>query len=186
MQNQIFGAQPSSPVHRFAVKMILAFAIIAQMKQASAQATAGTTTYPRVAGYMSVVHPIVTFNKYEAAYNFSHGYTVGFPCGVNVLTSDRTGFSFELTPFIRSTNGVSKSSNFLFHPGVMFRYPKGFTLITRMAFETEGRYGATLVFNKIVVRSKTHNYFVAVPVPLRFGNDKPASIGVAFQFGITF
>ncbi len=185
MRKQIAGAFFSSSHNCFAVQILLVL-VFAAPNQVVAQSANSTIAYPRVAGYMSVVHPVVAFTKYEATYNFSRGYTVGFPCGVNVLTSDRNGFSFEITPFIKAANGVSKSGNFLFHPGVMFRYPKGFTIITRAAFETEGRYGATVVFNKVVVRSKTHNYFLAMPLPLRFGNDKPASIGVAFQLGITF
>lgn len=149
--------------------------------------SSSTTTYPKPTGYFSVVHPIVTFDKDNTVYNFSNnGYTVGFPFGVNVLTSNTTGFSFEVTPFIHAENGTSRTSNVLFHPGLMFRRPHGFTILTRAAFETAGRYGATLVFNKVIVKTKTNNIFIATPIPLRFGNDKPVSVGFALQFGITF
>ena len=77
-------------------------------------------------------------------------------------------------------------NNFLFHPGVLFALGKGYTLATRAAFETAGRYGLTPVFNKVVKRSKTTSYYVAVPVPARFGNSQPAILGLAFQFGISF
>jgi len=77
-------------------------------------------------------------------------------------------------------------TNFLFHPGVMFRYPHGFTFIARMAFETAGRYGVTAVFNQVIIKTKMNNYFIAVPLPVRFGNDKPASIGAGLQLGVTF
>lgn len=151
-----------------------------------AKAQQQVLTYPRAVGYISVVNPVVTIDEKSAVYNFTDGYTVGFPCGINVLKSDKIGFSFEVTPFIKFNDSSSKVSNVLFHPGIMFRYPKGFTLLTRFAFETSGRYGGTLVFNKIIYRTKMNNYFVAMPIPFRFGNNKPASLGVALQFGISF
>lgn len=144
-------------------------------------------TYPKPVGYFSVVHPLVTVDKDATVYNFSNGaYTVGFPFGVNILTSNTTGFSLEVVPFIRSADGISKTSNVLFHPGFMFRRPHGFIILTRAAFETGGRYGATLVFNKVIIKTKTNNIFIATPIPFRFGNDKPASIGINLQLGITF
>ncbi|MET0392493.1 MAG: hypothetical protein ABW019_05100 [Chitinophagaceae bacterium] len=143
-------------------------------------------SYPRAAGYISVIHPLVTLNKDGATYNFSGSYTVGFPCGVNVLKSDKIGYSFELVPFINANDSASKVSNFLFHPGVMFRYPKGFTFITRLAFETAGRYGFSTVFNKVVIRTKMNSYFVAMPLLFRFGNNKPASVATGLQLGVNF
>lgn len=165
------------------IGIILATAAFAQQTTT----TTATTTYPKPIGYFSVVHPLVTIDKDEKVYNFSNGaYTVGFPFGVNVLTSNTTGFSFEVVPFIRSAGGTSKTSNVLFHPGFMFRKKHGFTILTRAAFETAGRYGATLVFNKVIAKTKTNNIFIASPIPIRFGNDKPVSIGINFQLGITF
>ena len=152
----------------------------------NAQQSAPVTVYPRTTGYISFVHPLITIDKDEAIYNFSGSYTIGFPCGINILKSDVAGFSFELTPFIKASGGTSKVSNVLFHPGVMFRYPHGFTFIARLAFETAGRYGVTAVFNKVIIRTKMNNYFIAVPLPVRFGNSKPASIGVAVQAGVSF
>ncbi|MDI9366667.1 MAG: hypothetical protein QM541_17045 [Flavobacterium sp.] len=155
-----------------------------------AQQTTTTTaavTYPKSYGYFSVVHPLVTVDKDETLYNFSNGaYTIGFPFGVNILTSNTSGFSFEIVPFVKSAGGTSKTSNVLFHPGYMFRKKHGFTILTRAAFETSGRYGATLVFNKIIAKTKTNNIFIATPIPFRFGNDKPASVGFNVQIGITF
>ncbi|MES2239843.1 MAG: hypothetical protein V4497_06230 [Bacteroidota bacterium] len=55
----------------------------------------------------------------------------------------------------------------------------------RVAFDTNGRYG-TPVFNKTVIKADNCSYFVAVPLPVRFGNEHPASFGLGFQFGITF
>jgi hypothetical protein len=59
-------------------------------------------------------------------------------------------------------------------------------LATRAAFETAGRYGFTPVFNTVVKRAKTTSYYVAIPVPVRFGNNQPATLTLAFQFGVAF
>ena len=142
--------------------------------------------YPKVIGYISVVHPIITFDKNGNTLNFDGGYTLGFPAGINILKNEKFGYSLEVVPFINASNGNDKVNNVLFHPGLLFRYPKNWTLYTRMAFETSGRYGVTPSISKIVYKAKNTNLFVSMPVPLRFGNQKPASIGVALQMGLTF
>jgi len=101
---------------------------------------------------------LVTFNKDYATPNFNGTTSVGFPVGVNVLYSDRFGFSYEITPTIKSTSESSKVSSILIDPGTMFRFDHGFTIITRLAFETSGRYGFTPVFNQIYARTKAVNY----------------------------
>jgi hypothetical protein len=145
-----------------------------------------TSTYPKVVGYMSIVNPIVTVYSNETITNFTTDYTVGFPVGVNILKSDKIGFSFEVTPFIKTTSDNSYVSNLLFHPGVILRFPKGFSINNRLAFETSGRYGYTPVFSKVIAKTKMHNFFVAMPLPIRFGNKKSMSVGAALQVGITF
>nr|WP_294936974.1 hypothetical protein [uncultured Flavobacterium sp.] len=143
-------------------------------------------TYPQTKGYFSVVHPIVTIDGNDTAFNFSDNYTVGFPTGINILKSNRFGYSFEIAPFIKAENGKDKVSNVLFHPGLLFRYEHGFTFISRLAFETNGRYGFTMVFNKAIIKNKNVSYFIATPLPVRFGNEKPISVGIGFQLGATF
>jgi hypothetical protein len=143
--------------------------------------------YPRAVGYLSFIFNTVTFTKDATTYNFSHhSSSIGFPVGVNVLYSDHFGFSYEFTPTIKSTSTTSKVSNLLFDPGTMFRFEHGFTIITRLAFETEGRYGFTPVFNQVYARTKYVNYFIAGSLPTRFGNGADPSIGINIQFGFTF
>ena len=77
-------------------------------------------------------------------------------------------------------------NNLLFHPGVLVALGNGFTFAGRAAFETNGRYGFTPVFNKTVIKNETCSYFVAIPLQVRFGNDHPASFTAGFQFGIAF
>ncbi|MGC4103687.1 hypothetical protein [Ferruginibacter sp.] len=142
--------------------------------------------YPQIKGYASIVHPIVTFDKDKTSFNFDGSYTVGFPFGINILKSDRIGFSFELTPIIKVDSVTDKMSSLLFHPGVIFRFPHNFTFTQRLAFETNGRYGLTMVFNKVVIVRPNAKYFIASPIPIRFGNDKPASLGIGIQLGVVF
>lgn len=142
--------------------------------------------YPRIAGYVGILHPIVTFSKDETVTNFKDYYIGGLPTGINIWKSARIGFSAEFVPFIRAGKGVSKMSNFLFHPGVLVTLGKGWTFAGRAAFETSGRYGVTPVINKIVKKNKNSGYFVAIPFPARFGNEHPATFGIGFQFGIVF
>ena len=89
-------------------------------------------------------------------------------------------------PFIKADSTGSKMNNFLFHPGILVALRKGWTFAGRAAFETSGRYGFTPVINKIVKKNKDCGYFVAIPLPVRFGNEHNATWAVGFQFGITF
>src|ERR1700748_3559861 len=143
--------------------------------------------YPKVVGYLSFILPLETLQSGTFTPNFDHHTTsIGFPIGVNVLYSDRFGFSYEFTPTVKSGGGTSKVSNLLVDPGTMFRFDHGFTIITRLAFETAGRYGFTPVFNQVYARTKDVNYFIAFSLPARFGNSQPASIGLNLQIGFTF
>jgi hypothetical protein len=143
-------------------------------------------TYPKIAGYVGILHPLVTFSKDGTSTNFRDYYIGGLPVGINIWKSARIGFSAEFVPFIRAEKGTSKMSNFLFHPGVLVALGHGWTFAGRAAFETSGRYGFTPVLNKIVRKNKHSGYFVAVPVPFRFGNGHPSTLSIGFQFGISF
>ncbi|HEX3386839.1 MAG TPA: hypothetical protein VHS53_16675 [Mucilaginibacter sp.] len=148
--------------------------------------TEKTITYPKSVGYLSFIIPLATANKDAITPNFRDGTSIGFPVGVNVLYSNRFGFSYEFTPTIKWAGGTSKVSNLLFDPGTMFRFDHGFTIITRLAFETSGRYGVTPVFNQVYAHTKDVNYFVALSLPARFGNSQLPTLGLNLQLGFTF
>ncbi len=146
-----------------------------------------TPTYPKTVAYLSFLFPLTTLQNGVFTPNFSNQTTsIGFPTGINIFYSKSFGFSYELTPTIKASGGSSKMSNLLFAPGTMFRFDHGFTVITRIAFETSGRYGFTPVFNKIYARTKAVNYFIAGSLPTRFGNGANASVGLSVQFGFLF
>lgn len=137
-------------------------------------------------GYFSIVHPIFTTDANGVVYNFDHQYTVAFPMGINILKSKTIAYSFEFIPTIKTVDGISKQTNFTFHPGIIFRRPNNFNFLTRAAFETSGRFGCTFVFNKVYYKTNDYSYWFAIPVPFRFGNNAPASAGLGLQFGVTF
>ena len=166
--------------------LMLAGSLILLALPTPAAAQAPTETYPKITGYVGIVHPLATFSSSGTTANFKNSYTAGLPTGINIWKTAKIGFSIEVVPFIRSENGISKMNNILFHPGVLLPIGKGFTFVGRAAFETSGRYGFTPVLNKVIKKNHLGNLFVAVPAPFRFGNNSPATFALAFQFGIGF
>jgi len=171
--------------------MFVAFLFLGLFTTGRMYAQSPQPTYPQTKGYLSFIIPWVTVQGSTVTPEFKTATTIGFPFGVNVLYSETFGFSFEITPSIVSSKpegkyGTSKTSNVLFDPGPMFRFKHGFTIISRLAFETSGRYGVTPVFNKVVARTKAVNYFVALSAPMRVGNSAPPSIGASMQIGFIF
>lgn len=144
------------------------------------------TTYPKITGYFGILHPILTVSNEQTNLNFRDYYAVGFPTGINIWKNQKIGFSFEIVPNIKDENGTDKVTNILFHPGVLVALGNGYTFAGRLAFESGGRYGVTPVLNKTVIKSENCSYFVAVPLPVRFGNNHPATFTAGFQFGIAF
>jgi hypothetical protein len=147
--------------------------------------------YPYVKGYLSFIIPWVTINKNETVTEFEKATTIGFPVGLNVYYGPKFGLSFEITPTVQwsqQTDSVvkSKTSNLLIDPGPIFRFKNGFNIVARLAFETQGRYGFTPVFNKVYARTKDVDYWFSVSLPARFGNNMPASLGLNLQIGFTF
>jgi len=176
---------------RFLIKSLIAglFVLSASpifSQTADSTRTEATHKYPEIKGYVGLVHPIYTWSNDGNHANFTDYYVVGNPWGINIWKSKKFGFSFEFTPFLKFTNKGSKMSNFLFHPGVLYRIGHEFTLIGRLAFETSGRYGFTPILNKVVYRSKTNTIFIAALLPIRFGNDLAPTYTAAFQFGVGF
>lgn len=162
------------------------FAQSAQARLSDTTKAALKTTYPKVVGYMSFILPLETYSSGYFTPDFNGTTKIGFPIGVNVLYSDKFGFSYEITPTIKEAKGYNGVSNILFDPGTMFRFEHGFTIITRLAFQTDGKYGFTPCFNQIFARTKYVNYFVTGALPVRFGGDQASSIGLNLQIGFIF
>jgi hypothetical protein len=141
----------------------------------------------RLAGYFSVLNPLVKFSGGETSNNFSDGYVIGFPSGFVLMgKSNKAGFIFELVPLIQFSEGSSRMANLVFNPGVQFHYPKGWNFNALLSFETSGRYGFTPVLSKTIKTGEFSSWFVTVPMPVRFGNDSPGSLEFALQLGVAF
>jgi hypothetical protein len=144
-------------------------------------------TYPVIVASMCVFFPIVSTTSKTTTWNFSNATSIGLATGINVLYSDKFGFSFDLAPVVTSTKGgTSKVSNFIFDPGPIFRLKKGLAIITRVAFETAGRFGESTVISKVFSPTKSISPILALGIPVRFGNNLPASIGATIFLGIGF
>ena len=152
----------SNPIPSFKI-LLISVCFLCTPGVLSAQSTS-PAVYPRITGYVGTIHPIVTYSSNKPLYNFDGAYVGGLPTGINIWKSPRIGFSFEFVPYIRAADGSSKMSNFLFHPGVLFALGKGYTLATRAAFETSGRYGFTPVFNKVLVKGSNSSFYIAIRV----------------------
>ncbi|HET7001812.1 MAG TPA: hypothetical protein VFI33_10900 [Puia sp.] len=81
--------------------------------------------YPKIVTYMCFFLPVVSTSSKTTTWNFSGTFSLGVATGINILYSDRFGFSFDLGPVITTTKGLSKVSNFIFDPGPIFRLKKG-------------------------------------------------------------
>lgn len=172
--------------------ILTSFTVTTQLKAQSKVATASAVpTYPQVKAYVSFILPLVTINKNTTTTQFEYATTIGFPVGINILYSKTFGFSYEINPVLvwqksDGKPGTSKTTNIVFDPGPIFRFNNGFNIIARLAFETQGRYGFTPVFNKVYLKTSNINYWLSVSTPVRFGNSMPASVGVSLQIGFTF
>lgn len=143
-------------------------------------------TYPKITGFVAILHPLVTFSSNETVTNFKDYYAVGMPIGINIWKSPKIGFSFEIVPTIKSDSEISKVSNIAIHPGLLIRLKNGYTFAGRVAFETSGRYGFTPVLAKVIKKNKDHNFYISMPFPFRFGNNHEPTLGIGFQVGIGF
>jgi hypothetical protein len=128
----------------------------------------------------------VTFDKDRTTFSFSKNYTVGFPFGINIFKNDKLGFGFEIAPYLKAESGVSKVSNVSFNPSLLLKLKDDYIFLTRVVFETSGQYGLTPIIGKTIHKAKTINYNASIPFPLRLGNNKPPSIGLGLQLGISF
>jgi hypothetical protein len=138
----------------------------------------------KINGYFGVLHPIATLQGGKVTTNFGDTYTVGFPTGINFQRYSGMGFSFEIVPTIKSNRLGSSVSSVAIQPGITFPLKKGWTFVNRVSFETTGRYGITPVISKVIIPGKNHPISCVVPIPVKFGNQQPASVTAAVLFTV--
>lgn len=152
----------------------------------SFSAISQSTFIPKITGHFGVVHPLITAIDGKTLYNFDGSYTVSFVGAINIWKTEKWGFSLESYPTLKVENGTHKIVNFTFHPGILYRINSTTTLAGRTAFEVSGRYGITPVFTKVIKKNQQSNYYIAIPMPIRLGADKPLSATIAIQLGVSF
>lgn len=133
-----------------------------------------------------MLNPISTYTNNKFSGNLSGVYVANFPFGINLIKSDNFGVSFEVSPSIRAENNTAKVTSIAFSPGALFRFQNNFAIIQRVAFETNGRFGVTTIFNKIIVKGKDASLFLAGPFATRLGNSAPVSLTTGLQIGVFF
>jgi hypothetical protein len=140
-----------------------------------------------VTAYFTVLCPVLNWEQGKAvSSNFKNSFSILFPMGINIKKTRSTGFGLQIDPAITMQNGNSKVSSISIDPSVLFLLKHGYSIAPRLSFETSGRFGITPVFAKVIKTNLGSNYFVAIPVPFRFGNNAPASIGAGILLGIGF
>lgn len=171
----------------FITGLLTAFSQSTSSDTLTGQKHSGTThSYPEIKGYTGIVLPIYTISNDGDTWNFQNNVVIGNPWGINLWKSKKFGYSFEFTPLLKINSTESKVATLLFHPGVLYRIGHEYTLIGRVAYETSGRYGFTPILNKVVKRTASNTFFIAVLFPVRFGNGHAPTYTAAFQFGIGF
>ncbi len=166
--------------------LVIFVALCFFFKYSFAQQNQPAPTYPNVVGFFAVLVPVGTLDNKGYTANFSKRSVIGIPFGLNLLKSEHIGYSLEMVPFISAQNGSSRMEYMVFHPGVMFRYSHDFTFIPRLAFQTDGRYGFTPVFSKVIIRQKNYYIYLSLSEAARFGNNLPSSYSTGLQLGIGF
>lgn len=169
--------------HLIRTILVAAVFLVTFVRTAIAQQT---QTYPKIVGYFSAANPLATLSEGKIKSNFKDVYTLNFLFGLNLFKSDGFGVSFEMAPSIRTENNISKVHSVAFSPGGIFRFKHDMAIAQRVAFETNGRYGFTTIFNKIVVKGKDASFFLAVPFGTRFGNNLPTTLTTSIQAGVFF
>jgi hypothetical protein len=81
---------------------------------------------------------------------------------------------------------ASKVNTVLIHPGIYYNLPHKFRAYTRLAFETSGRFGYTLILSKAFLSINKSSIYTSLPIAFRHGNQKPFSTSVGILVGITF
>ncbi len=160
----------------------LTFLILLVSNLAWAQGTSET----KVSSYIGIVHPIYTIQKGKFTTNFKDYYQVGLTTAIIIKKSRNYAYNLEFVGFIRRENGISRMNNLMIHPGVSFYFKNDWALTPRMGFETNGRFGPTLVVSKTMFKPDGHPVNFNLVNLLRFGNDTgPAftnAINLTFGF----
>lgn len=143
----------------------------------------------KVGGHFGFVLPLVSQFDGETT-DIGDDFTIGFPTGITVRTSDRLAFDLEFVPVIQDE--PSSIADVVVHPGVLYGFNDKYTGGVRMAFEVDGEaWGFTpLIARGFPIEGQNATYFIELDFPIRVKEDSTGSndisFGVAFHTGIGF
>jgi len=101
-------------------------------------------------------------------------FSIGFPMGITVKTSDQWAFDLELVPSIQND---PLFVGLTVHPGIIRALSNGYAAGLRMAFDVnQASWGFTPLVNKAFpVPGRPYAFFVEGVLPIRFQADPRAA-----------
>jgi hypothetical protein len=139
----------------------------------------------RIGGHFGVVFPLVTHANGETT-NIGDDFSMGFPMGITVHTTDTVAFDLEIVPGLDPRDRGPIGVPLTIHPGVLKKISGPWTGGLRMAFDVGGAsWGFTPLINYGFPQGN-HAYFVEFVVPIRFQQDLVGDNHTAVTFGVHF
>ena len=141
----------------------------------------------RLGGHIGAVFPLVTHVGGETT-TIADDFTVGFPMGITIKTSDKWAFDLEFVPGIQND---PLDVSLTVHPGIIRALSRGWAMGLRAAFDVNrASWGFTPLVNKALVRGHGYAWFVEGVVPIRFQVDPAGgnrtAVGLAVHTGVGF
>ena len=132
-------------------------------------------------GHFGFVLPLVT-RAGGNTITLSDQFSIGFPTGITVRTSDKVAFDLELVPTIQRTPLLV---GLTVHPGILYTLPNDFAAGLRMAFDVnQASWGFTPLLHSKLSTIGSSPIFGELVVPIRFqANNNSVGIGVHIGMG---
>jgi hypothetical protein len=142
----------------------------------------------RLGGHFGAVLPLVT-RVGGTTTTIGDDFSIGFPMGITVKTSDVWAFDLELVPSIQND---PLSVGLTVHPGIIRALQNHYAAGLRMAFDVnQASWGFTPLLNKsFPVPGHPYALFVEGVLPIRFQADPAGgnrtSVGLGVHLGVGF
>lgn len=162
---------------RRSVQLFVVTATVGLLLPAIAQAE------DRLGGHFGSVLTLVTRAGGDTT-TLGDRFSIGFPTGITVKTSDKVAFDLEFVPTIQRSPFIV---GLTVHPGILYALPNDFTAGLRMAFDVnQSSWGFTPLLNhKLQTLGTACTLFGELVVPVRFQNNNN-SIGIGVHVGVGF
>jgi hypothetical protein len=137
----------------------------------------------KIGGHFGAVFPLVTHANGDTT-TIGDNFSIGFPMGITVHTTDETAFDLEIVPGLDPNKGRAIGVPLTIHPGVLHKISGPWTGGLRMAFDVGGAsWGFTPLLN-LGFPQGNHGYFVEFVLPIRFQDDALGNTHGAVTFGV--